>query len=124
MTPTDPARVLTWGDVDVTWEDMKKSHPASQLLYAVNNSPSVTYTPAEYVGKFPVKQEVKILPADDPKKLKLGWCIYEEIGVVIINEAAIAKVKISGIDEDEEEVEFKWPPQKGTYHGDKSRWDL
>lgn len=116
MTP--PIRVLTWADVDV------KSLP-KQILMAVNNSPSVTYlSPPEYAGKFPVAQEIKVLPADDPAKQKLGWVIYEEIGVVIVNDDAIAKVSITGHKEDEGEVEVKWPPKGGTYHGDESRWDL
>jgi len=28
---------------------------------------------------FPIKQDITVLPADDPKKLKLGWVIYEDI---------------------------------------------
>ena len=51
--------------------------------------------PAEYVGAFPVRQDITVLPADDPKKLRLGWVIYEEIGIVIINDYATAKVTVS-----------------------------
>jgi hypothetical protein len=50
--------------------------------------------PAEYVGAFPVRQDITVLPADDPKKLRLGWVIYEEIGIVIINDYATAKVTV------------------------------
>ena len=45
--------------------------------------------PLPQMGKFTV------LPADDPKKLMLGWTIYEEVGVVIINDYALAKVNIT-----------------------------
>lgn len=51
--------------------------------------------PAEYVGAFPIRQDITVLPADDPKKLRLGWVIYEEIGIVIINGYAIAKVSVT-----------------------------
>ena len=51
--------------------------------------------PAEYVGAFPIRQDITVLPADDPKKLRLGWVIYEEIGIIIINSYACAKVTVT-----------------------------
>jgi len=51
--------------------------------------------PAEYVGAFPVRQDITVLPADDPKKLRLGWIIYEEIGIIVINDYAIARVEVT-----------------------------
>jgi hypothetical protein len=51
--------------------------------------------PAEYVGAFPIRQDITVLPADDPKKLRLGWVIYEEVGIVIINSYAIAQVTVT-----------------------------
>jgi hypothetical protein len=51
--------------------------------------------PAEYVGAFPVRQDITVLPADDPKKLRLGWVIYEDIGIVIINNYAVAKITVT-----------------------------
>jgi hypothetical protein len=52
--------------------------------------------PAEYVGAIPVRQDITVLPADNPKELRLGWVIYEEIGIVIVNDYSIAKVVLSG----------------------------
>jgi len=46
------------------------------------------------VGAFPVRQDITVLPADDPKKLRLGWVIYEEVGIVILNDYAVSKVEI------------------------------
>jgi len=46
------------------------------------------------VGAFPIRQDITVLPADDPKKLRLGWVIYEEIGIAIINDYAVAKITI------------------------------
>ena len=51
--------------------------------------------PADYVGAFPIRQDITVLPADDPKKLRLGWVIYEEIGIVIINDYAVARVNVT-----------------------------
>jgi hypothetical protein len=47
------------------------------------------------VGAFPIRQDITVLPADDPKKLRLGWVIYEEVGIAIINDYAIAKIEVS-----------------------------
>jgi hypothetical protein len=41
--------------------------------------------PAEFVGKIPVRQELQVLPADDPKKLAMGWRIEENIGIGVYN---------------------------------------
>ena len=51
--------------------------------------------PAEYVGAFPIRQDITVLPADEPRVLRLGWVIYEEIGIVVINPYAVAKVLVS-----------------------------
>ena len=47
------------------------------------------------VGAFPIRQDITVLPADDPKKLRLGWVIYEEIGIVVVNDYAVAKVEVT-----------------------------
>jgi len=51
--------------------------------------------PAEYIGAIPVRQDITVLPADNPKELRLGWVIYEELGVVIINDYATGKITLS-----------------------------
>jgi len=51
--------------------------------------------PAEYVGAFPIRQDITVMPADDPKKMRLGWVIYEEIGIVVVNNYACAKITVS-----------------------------
>lgn len=47
------------------------------------------------VGAFPVRQDITVLPADDPRKLRLGWVIYEEVGIVIVNDYAISKIEVT-----------------------------
>ena len=47
------------------------------------------------VGAFPIRQDITVLPADDPKKLRLGWVIYEEVGIVVLNDYAISLIEVS-----------------------------
>lgn len=47
------------------------------------------------VGAFPVRQDITVLPADDPKKLRLGWVIYEEVGIAILNDYAVSKIEVT-----------------------------
>jgi len=51
--------------------------------------------PAEYVGAIPVRQDITVLPADDPKNLRLGWVIYEELGIVVINDYALGRITLT-----------------------------
>lgn len=51
--------------------------------------------PAEFVGAFPIRQDITVLPADEPRTLRLGWVIYEEIGIVVLNSYAVAKVTVT-----------------------------
>jgi hypothetical protein len=47
------------------------------------------------VGAFPIRQDITVLPADDPKKLRLGWVIYEEVGIVIVNDYSVSRINVS-----------------------------
>jgi hypothetical protein len=47
------------------------------------------------VGAFPIRQDITVLPADDPQRLRLGWVIFEEVGIAVMNDYAIAKIEIS-----------------------------
>jgi len=55
---------------------------------------ALLFAPAHNVGAFPIRQDITVLPADDPKKLRLGWVIYEEVGVCIINDYSLAEVEV------------------------------
>jgi hypothetical protein len=46
------------------------------------------------VGAFPIRQDITVLPADNPTKLRLGWVIYEDIGIVVINDYAVSKIEL------------------------------
>jgi len=44
----------------------------------------------EFVGVMPIRQDIEVLPADEPKMLKLGWVVSEIIGIGIVNPRGIA----------------------------------
>lgn len=39
----------------------------------------------EFVGVMPVRQDIEVIPADEPKQLKLGWVVSEIVGVGIVS---------------------------------------
>jgi hypothetical protein len=45
----------------------------------------------EFVGVMPIRQDIEVLPADEPKQLKLGWVVNEIIGLAIVNPRGTAK---------------------------------
>jgi hypothetical protein len=47
------------------------------------------------VGAFPIRQDITVLPADDPKKLRLGWVVYEEVGIVVLNDYSASKIEVT-----------------------------
>ena len=51
--------------------------------------------PAQFVGAMPVRQDISVLPADDPRRIRLGWVIYEEVGFALINDYAVSKIVVA-----------------------------
>lgn len=47
------------------------------------------------VGALPIRQDITVLPADDPKKLRLGWIIYEELGICVMNNYSCSKIEVT-----------------------------
>lgn len=45
---------------------------------------------AEFVGVMPIREGISVIPADEPKQLKLGWVVSEEIGIAIVNPRGVA----------------------------------
>jgi len=45
----------------------------------------------EFVGVMPVRQDIEVMPADEPRQLKLGWVISEIIGIAIVNPRGCSK---------------------------------
>ena len=44
----------------------------------------------EFLGVMPIRQDIEVLPADEPKKLSLGWVVSEIIGLAIVNPRGVA----------------------------------
>lgn len=44
----------------------------------------------EFVGVMPVRQDIEVMPADEPKRLSLGWVVSEIIGIGIVNPRGVA----------------------------------
>jgi len=44
----------------------------------------------EFVGIMPVRQDIEVIPADEPKRLSLGWVVSEIIGLGIVNPRGVA----------------------------------
>jgi hypothetical protein len=44
----------------------------------------------EFVGVMPIRQDIEVLPADEPRRLMLGWIISEIIGIGIVNPRGIS----------------------------------
>ena len=51
--------------------------------------------PPQFVGAIPVRQDITVLPADDPRKLRLGWVVFEELGFAVINDYAVSKILVN-----------------------------
>jgi len=45
---------------------------------------------ADFVGVMPIVQDIEVMPADEPKRLLLGWVVTEMIGLAIVNPRGVA----------------------------------
>jgi len=86
--------IRSWGQT-VFDQATQKEVLTTGLFGHIYTARMFVMAPAEYVGAMPVRQDISVIPADDPKRLRLGWVVYEEIGIVIINDYAIARVEVS-----------------------------
>lgn len=64
----------------------------SDIMVSKIVPPGTVYGAAdpEFVGVMPVRQDIEVLPADEPKQLKLGWVVSEIIGIGIVNPRGVA----------------------------------
>lgn len=51
--------------------------------------------------------DISVLPADEPQAVHLGWIVYEEIGVAVINDYAVAPITITG-----DSTSYQPPPRE------------
>ncbi len=70
--------------------------PRGQKNLIIYNEPHIVRdSSTEFMGVFPVRQNIQVLPADGARKLKLGWTVSETIGIGIINPSGISRMGIS-----------------------------
>lgn len=50
-------------------------------------------TDPEFVGVMPIRQDIEVLPADEPKQLKLGWVVNEIVGIGIVNPRGTSQIR-------------------------------
>ena len=48
--------------------------------------------PGAFAGAMPIRDDITILPRDDPKGLRLGWTIRETVGKAVINSEAVDRI--------------------------------
>lgn len=51
----------------------------------------------EFVGVMPIRQDIEVLPADEPKRLSLGWVVSEIIGCGVVNPRGVAAGRKSAL---------------------------
>jgi len=49
----------------------------------------------EFLGRIPVRTELTVLSADDPKSRRIGFSIFENLGVGCYNPLALCRIKIA-----------------------------
>jgi len=52
-------------------------------------------TEPEFLGRFPVRTELTVLSADDPKARRIGFSIFEQIGIGAFNPLGICRIRIA-----------------------------
>ena len=53
-------------------------------------------TEPEYFGVMPIRMDLTVLPADDPKARTFGWSIFQQIGIGIHNpEKGLQKINLT-----------------------------
>ena len=51
----------------------------------------------EFVGTIPIRHDIEVLSTDEPKQLKLGWVVHENIGIGIVNTRALDPFRLLAI---------------------------
>jgi hypothetical protein len=79
----------------------KKGFIGSIFGKAIHTSPEIPVDTVyftgepEYFGRLVVAHDLTVIPADTPKELKIGFSIFEEIGIFVHNENAVAKLTLT-----------------------------
>jgi hypothetical protein len=69
----------------------------AQIIVTRKVNPGYAYVCAEpeFVGRIPVRSDLTVLSADDPKARRIGFSIFEQLGIGCHNPLAITRIKIA-----------------------------
>jgi hypothetical protein len=105
MNARDFADLRRWGrdvlDIETQATLLKTGLMAqlhgAQIMISRIVEPGYIYVCAEpeFLGRFPVRTELTVLSADDPKARRIGFSIFEMIGIGAFNPKALARIKIA-----------------------------
>ena len=72
----------------VKFYDLHNNGKSTGMMYACEDP--------EFLGELPVRTDIEVLPADEPRQLKIGWSVYETIGLSIINMRGLTSLTTRG----------------------------
>ena len=52
-------------------------------------------TEPDYLGVFPVRIDLTVIPADDPVARVFGWSIFEQVGISIYSELGLVQIEVT-----------------------------
>jgi hypothetical protein len=69
----------------------------AQIIVTRKVAPGYIYVCAdpEFFGRIPVRTELTVLSADDPKARRIGFSVFENLGIGAHNPLAITRVRIA-----------------------------
>jgi hypothetical protein len=105
MNALDFADVRKWGrdvlDIETQGTLLKTGLMATvwgaQIIVTRKVAPGFIYVCAEpeFFGRIPVRTELTVLSADDPKARRIGFSVFENLGIGCHNPLAICRVKVA-----------------------------
>jgi hypothetical protein len=105
MNARDFADLRKWGrdilDIETQATLLKTGLMATlhgaQILISRIVEPGYIYVCAEpeFLGRMPVRTELTVLSADDPKARRIGFSIFEHLGIGAFNPKALTRIKIA-----------------------------
>lgn len=89
LDPETQASLLKTGLMGTLW--------GAQVIVTRKVAPGYIYVTAEpeFFGRIPVRTELTVLSADDPKARRIGFSVFENLGIGCHNPLALTRVKIA-----------------------------
>ena len=101
----DYADIRKWGrdvlDIETQATLLKTGMMATvwgaQIIVTRQVEPGYMYvlSEPEFVGRIPVRTELTVLSADDPKARRIGFSVFENLGIGVHNPLGLVRIKIA-----------------------------